>query len=156
MNKGEGRSGGVVVALAVSEVRGVPKTSVNEVTFIEGWGIAGDGHAGPGPRQVSLLAAESVAAVKAQGADVGAGSFAENITIGKLDWASLGVGGVIKIKSVELVVTQRGKECHDRCEIYRQLGACKMSEEGLFAVVRRGGVVRVGDAVTVEYPESAT
>jgi cyclic pyranopterin phosphate synthase len=49
----------------------------------------------------------------------------------------------------ELEITQIGKECHDRCAIYHQVGDCVMPREGIFARVLRGGKVRPGDTVRV-------
>jgi MOSC domain-containing protein YiiM len=49
----------------------------------------------------------------------------------------------------ELEITQIGKECHDRCAIYRAAGDCVMPREGIFARVVRGGTVATGDPVTL-------
>ena len=49
---------------------------------------------------------------------------------------------------VVLEVSQIGKVCHTKCAIYYQAGDCVMPREGLFAVVRTAGKVRVGDSVT--------
>ena len=51
---------GIVKAVNTSETKGVVKKPVDSVVMIEGFGIQGDAHAGPGKRQVSLLAQESV------------------------------------------------------------------------------------------------
>ena len=48
-----------------------------------------------------------------------------------------------------LEVTQIGKECHDRCAIYHQVGDCVMPREGVFTRVVRGGTIRPGDEVRV-------
>ena len=42
-------------------------------------------------------------------------------------------------------VTQIGKECHNHCAIYQQLGDCIMPREGIFARVLHGGEIKVGD-----------
>ncbi|NIQ88338.1 MAG: MOSC domain-containing protein, partial [Deltaproteobacteria bacterium] len=42
-----------------------------------------------------------------------------------------------------------GKECHDRCAIYHQVGDCVMPREGVFTRVLRGGTIRPGDEVRV-------
>ena len=46
-----------------------------------------------------------------------------------------------------LEISQIGKVCHTKCAIYYQAGDCVMPREGVFAVVREAGEVRVGDAV---------
>jgi MOSC domain-containing protein YiiM len=48
---------------------------------------------------------------------------------------------------VLLEVTQIGKVCHDRCNIFYAVGDCVMPREGIFAKVLIGGEVRVGDQI---------
>jgi MOSC domain-containing protein YiiM len=51
--------------------------------------------------------------------------------------------------TVILELTQIGKECHDRCAIFRQVGDCVMPREGVFARVIMGGHVAEGDEIRV-------
>jgi MOSC domain-containing protein YiiM len=104
-----------------------------------------DAHAGPGHRQVSLLAVESIAKMKAKGLSVGPGDFAENITVEGIDLVSLRPGERLRSGEALLEITQIGKECHDRCAIYHQAGDCVMPKEGVFARVLHGGTLRAGD-----------
>ncbi len=138
---------GIVVALSISEQRGTPKTNVDQVALIVNHGIDGDAHAGDWHRQVSLLAMESIAKMQAKGADVSPGNFAENITTVGIDVPNLCVGDRLTLGAAEVEITQIGKECHAHCAIYQQIGDCVMPREGVFAVVRVGGVLRVGDPV---------
>ena len=141
---------GTVVALSISERRGEKKGNVTRARFEVDLGLAGDAHAGFGHRQVSLLAAESVDSMRARGVAVKPGDFAENVTTSGLAVASLPVGTRLRLgDQVELEVTQIGKECHSRCEIFRQVGDCVMPREGIFAKVLRGGDVQPGDEVVV-------
>jgi hypothetical protein len=55
---------GMVEAVCISEKKGMVKKEVNEILLEENWGITGDAHAGIWHRQVSLLAGESIDAVK--------------------------------------------------------------------------------------------
>jgi len=59
---------------------------------VAGHGLEGDAHAGPGHRQVSLLAQEAVDAARALGLDVGAGAFGENLVSSGLDTKPWGSG----------------------------------------------------------------
>ena len=52
-------------------------------------------------------------------------------------------------KEVILEVTQIGKECHNWCDIRRQIGKCIMPKEGVFARVVRGGLVEAGDEIRI-------
>lgn len=110
----------------------------------------GDAHAGPGPRQVSLLALESIARVRARGFSVNPGDFAENITTEGIDLAALPVGARLRIGS-EVIgeVSQIGKKCHAGCAVFRRVGDCVMPREGIFIRVVRGGTVRAGDRIEV-------
>ena len=84
------------------------------------------------------------------GLDVGYGDFAENITSEGIDLVSLPPGTRLLIgDGTILEITQIGKECHTRCAIYRLVGQCIMPEEGVFARVIQGGVVKAGDAIRV-------
>ena len=38
-----------------------------------------------------------------------------------------------------------GKKCHDKCQIYYQVGECIMPKNGIFTKVLKGGKVKVGD-----------
>jgi len=133
-----------VVAVCISEAKGQRKTPVTAVELVENHGIAGDAHAGEWHRQVSLLATESIAKMRAMGLDVDSGDFAENITTRGIDLVSLPIGTRLAVGDAVIEVTQIGKECHTRCAIYHQAGDCVMPREGIFAKVLRGGTVAVG------------
>jgi len=145
---------GKILAVSVSDRKGVRKTNVESARLIENWGIEGDAHAGPGHRQVSLLGDESVAKMRAKGLDVNAGAFAENITTAGIDLTCLPIGARLRIGGAEVEITQIGKECHSRCAIYYQAGDCVMPREGVFARVTRGGEIRPGDAIVLVETDS--
>ncbi|HBF36783.1 MAG TPA: MOSC domain-containing protein [Firmicutes bacterium] len=140
-----------VVAINISEQRGIPKTTVSEGEFITDFGLKGDAHAGNWHRQVSFLGQESIDKMKALGIkDLGAGQFAENITTEGIVLYSLPIGTRLDINGVIFEVTQIGKECHQGCAIFQQIGKCVMPKEGIFARVIQGGTVRPGDEITIE------
>ncbi len=142
---------GTVVAVCTSKKKGIRKQNVGEAELRENWGIVGDAHADNWHRQVSLLALESIEKMRALGLNVGAGSFAENLTTQGIDLLSLPIGSRVRIgEEVLLEITQHGKLCHDRCAIYYQAGDCVMPREGIFAKVVRGGHVKVGDPIETQ------
>lgn len=141
---------GRIVAVSISRQKGVPKTNVPAAVLLPEWGIDGDAHAGPWHRQVSLLAIESIAKMRAKGLHVGPGAFAENLTTEGIDVPHLRVGQRLAIGDALLEVTQIGKQCHNRCAIFQQAGDCVMPREGVFARVIRGGEVAVGNTVHVQ------
>lgn len=137
-----------VTAVCVSKEKGERKVPVPRVELVVGHGIEGDAHAGDWHRQVSLLASESIAKMRALGLDVSSGDFAENITTAGIELIALRVGDRLTIADTLLEITQIGKECHSRCAIYHQAGDCVMPKEGIFARVLRGGTIKPGDRIT--------
>ena len=137
-----------ILAVSVSEKKGVKKDNIPEGLLIENFGLKDDAHAGDWHRQISLLAMESIEKIKAKGLDVGPGDFAENITTIGINLVNLPIGTRLKIGDEALVeVTQIGKECHARCAIYHQTGDCVMPKEGIFVKVLKGGKVKKGDQI---------
>jgi molybdopterin adenylyltransferase len=141
---------GYVVAVSIGRRKGEKKTPVPSVELVLDHGMKGDAHAGRGPRQVSLLARESIARMEARGLRVGPGSFAENVTVDGLDLAALRVGDRLRVGTAVVEVSGIGKECHDRCAIFIQAGDCVMPQEGVFARVVRSGTAAPGDVVERE------
>ncbi len=139
---------GRAVAICIGRRRGTVKKPVRSAKFKPGYGIVGDAHAGDGDRQVSMLAKESIDAIRATIPTLGYGAFAENIITAGIDYASIAVGDrIILGNDVILEVSQIGKECHTACAIQRLVGDCIMPREGLFCRVLRGGRLKPGDAV---------
>jgi MOSC domain-containing protein YiiM len=117
---------------------------------MENVGLDGDAHAESGIRQVSLLAKESIEKIRAKGLDVHYGDFAENLTTEGIDLPSLPIGTRLKVgQDVLLEVTQIGKVCHNRCNIFYTVGDCVMPREGIFAKVIVGGEVQVADRIEI-------
>jgi len=130
-------------------VKGQRKAPRDEVILLREYGIDGDAHAGRWHRQVSLLAQESIATMRARGLAVGPGDFAENVTTAGIAVARLPVGARLLLGAALVEVTQIGKICHHHCAIYEQAGDCVMPREGIFVRVLEGGSVRPGDDVVV-------
>lgn len=141
---------GIVRGICISEKRGTKKKEIQEATFIKDFGIEQDAHAGNWHRQVSLLSLEKIDAFRERGADVDFGEFGENVIIEGFDFRSLPVGTRFHCNDVILEMTQIGKECHTHCQIYHSVGDCIMPREGVFAQVIQGGIIKVGDTITME------
>lgn len=141
---------GKIVAVCISEKKGMRKKNVGAGELVPDFGLAGDAHGGPWHRQVSLLALESIEKMRQLGLEVGPGDFAENLTTEGIDLLSLPVGTRLRLGQQALAeVTQIGKECHTRCAIYYQAGDCVMPKEGIFVKILSGGPIKVGDPVEV-------
>jgi MOSC domain-containing protein YiiM len=150
---------GKIISINISEKKGEQKKPVNEVHVIENYGMKGDAHASSKwHRQISLLGIESIKKMQSLGLDVSPGSFAENITTEGIDLLSLPVGTRLKLgrgfSSVIGEVSQIGKVCHERCDIYKQAGDCVMPKEGIFIRILKGGKIKVGDPIEVSLRDS--
>jgi molybdopterin adenylyltransferase len=140
-----------IVAVCVSQKKGTQKKATDQGTLRANYGIVGDAHAdSKSHRQVSLLAMDSIDKMRRLGADVAPGAFAENLTVEGIELFSLPLGTRFAIgEDVILEMTQIGKECHDRCAIFKKVGTCVMPVEGVFTRVIKGGVVTVGDELRI-------
>jgi len=141
---------GKILSVNTADRKNVKKTNIGCGLLVEAVGLQNDAHAGSELRQVSLLATESIAKIRAKGLEVQCGDFAENLTTEGIDLPSLPVGTKLKIgPDVLMEVTQIGKVCHDRCHIFFTVGDCVMPREGIFAKVLTGGKVEIGDDIKV-------
>ncbi|MFA5039383.1 MAG: MOSC domain-containing protein [Candidatus Omnitrophota bacterium] len=145
---------GRIFSINISQAKGMAKSMARSGRLLEGLGLEGDAHAGPGIRQVSLLAIEQIedfeSRVKQAGCDLRPGSFGENITTEGLDLSRIRVGDRIRAgESAVLRVTQLGKTCHGGCSIRRVTGDCIMPQSGIFAVVEESGEIRVQEPLKV-------
>ncbi|MCR5147679.1 MAG: MOSC domain-containing protein [Eubacterium sp.] len=145
---------GIIKAICISEKRGTAKHPVKEAELIEDYGIENDAHAGKWHRQVSVLSAEVIDEFNKKGASVKDGDFGENLIIEGIDVKKYPVGSTLSIlsddsSSVELKLTQKGKQCHSHCHIYESVGDCIMPREGVFFEVIKGGRISVGNEVII-------
>ena len=130
-----------ILSLNISKEKGTTKSPVPRLVLVEDHGIEGDAHAGPGKRQVSLLADEDIETMRKKLDTLSPGDFAENITTRGIDLASLPVGTRLFIGDAVLEISQIGKECHSGCAIREKIGDCVMPKRGVFARVVEGGEI---------------
>ena len=136
-----------IIAVCISDRKGIRKHPVPSLELRVGQGILGDAHAGNWHRQVSLLAQESIDTMINLGLNLSPGDFAENIVVRGMNLKALPVGTVLRAGTALLAVTQIGKECHNDCAIKQAVGKCVMPTEGIFAVVLKDGTVKPGDTL---------
>ncbi len=141
---------GKIEAICISSEKGVVKTTVDQAELRFAHGIVGDAHAGDWHRQVSMLATESIAKMKAILPELADGAFAENIVVSGLELKSLPIGTKLHLGETVLELTQIGKECHYGCAIREATGDCVMPREGIFCKVLEGGMIQPGDSVSAE------
>ncbi len=144
-----------IYSINISKKKRIAKSPIAEAELIEGLGLKGDAHQGPGDRQVSLLSIESIRKQSAcpklkNKIELNPGDFAENITTEGIDLTGLKIGDVLRLgNEVELQISKIGKECHRFCAIYKKTGDCIMPREGIFARVLKGGKIAIGNKVQV-------
>lgn len=140
-----------MISVNISTEKGKRKSPVAKGFLKENFGLEGDAHASSKwHRQVSLLGTESINRAREKGFhDVNWGDFAENITTEGIDLVSLPIGAKLRIGEAIAEVTQIGKHCHTKCEIFTRTGDCIMPKEGIFVRVLKGGTVQAGDEVLI-------
>ena len=137
-----------VLAVCISEVRGIQKHPVEQAELRGNYGIVGDAHAGAWHRQVSLLGVDSVEKLQDKiTLKLKPGDFAENILVEGICVYRLPVGARLRLGTALCQVTQIGKTCHNDCAIRRAAGDCVMPREGIFVRVLESGTVKPGDEV---------
>lgn len=166
-----------VVAVHRSSSHSFSKFSEDAITLIAGLGVEGDAHAGatvkhrsrvardpaaPNLRQVHLLQSELFDELVQRGFAVFAGDLGENLTTRGLDLLALPAGTCLRLGAqAEVEVTGLRNPCSqlDRFQpglmaavLDRDAAGALVRKAGVMAVVRRGGVVRSGDAIVVQLP----
>jgi hypothetical protein len=173
----EPRPHGRVAAVASSPEHRFSKDVQPVIRLVTGIGVEGDAHSGatvrhrsrvrrdatrPNLRQVHLLHAELFDELDRAGHRVLPGELGENVTTAGVDLLGLPVDTLLLLgATAEVVVTGLRNPCFqiDRFQAgllarVRLRGADGdwVRKAGVMGVVRRGGEVRVGDAVTVVLP----
>jgi len=138
---------GKIIAVCSAPEKGMIKHDIGEGVLIEEIGLEGDAHAGFMHRQVSLIAMEDIRTMMEKLPTLVPGSFAENLTTEGFDLAALKIGDRLQVGETLLEVSQIGKECHTKCEVFKQSGECIMPQKGIFTRVIKGGKVKVGDKI---------
>jgi MOSC domain-containing protein YiiM len=142
-------SRGRIIAVCTAPSKGTVKQNAGAGRLIEEFGIEGDAHGGFAHRQVSLISSEDIETMRAKLPGLKPGSFAENLTTEGFDLSSLEIGDSLAVGGCLLEVSQIGKECHNKCQVFYKSGDCIMPKKGIFCRVIRGGMVRVGDSIAV-------
>jgi len=123
---------------------------VRSATMIEGLGLEGDKHANAASkRQVLLADKEALDAV-----GVLPGTIKENVTVEGVDVMQLPAGSRVRLgRSAVLEITAVCEPCFRMDEIREGLKLELEGRRGMVATVVQGGIINVGDPITVERSE---
>ena len=129
--------------------KGEPGEILFEAKLVEGIGMESGRHMG-GDRQISLLSAETRDWMDSQ-ADPGLcfGKFRENIRVDGIVLNDVTDGSRLSVGEAVLRVNMGKKHCYDECGLLSKGSECRLSGGAVFAAVERGGVVRIGDFVSL-------
>ena len=143
---------------------GVPKQTVFEA-FVAFHGIDGDSqrdtrfHGGP-DRALVLYSLEVIHALQREGHPIAPGATGENVTIAGLDWTRLAPGTVLRVGGARVEIVKYVTPCTKIARAFLN-GEFQRIEQRLHpgwsrvaARVLAEGLVRVGDAVSVEFPSA--
>jgi MOSC domain-containing protein YiiM len=169
--------GGTVTAVSRNEDYSFTKPNRAAITLVAGLGVEGDVHAGvtvrhrsrvardpsqPNLRQVHLIHEELFAEVAEDGFTVAPGDLGENITTRGVDLLALPTGTLLHVGDDAVVeITGLRNPCRQidafqsgllKRVLDRNASGELVRLAGIMGVVRRGGVVRPGDAVGVDLP----
>jgi molybdopterin adenylyltransferase len=146
---------GKLLGLYVGARRGADKAAVDCAELVTGHGVSGDAHAGrDARRQVSLIAAEVLRDLAAQGITYSAGELSANLLTENIPLDSLATGTRLRVGAAVLEIVEARKPCGTLTKLDRRLPKLLYRRCGQLARVVTGGAVRVGEAVEV-LPEAA-
>ena len=134
-----------IESISIAPERGMIKEGVKEAVVNE-LGIEGDSHAGNWPRQITLLARESITKFNQEhGTDFDNGQFACNIVVGGLDFSKVALFDRFRFHDVLLEVTKIGKKPHAyNSPVYEKTSTNIMFTEGIFCRVVSTGEIKEG------------
>ena len=168
-----------VRAVSSNDEYSFTKPNRDSITLLAGLGVEGDVHAGvtvrhrsrvakdptqPNLRQVHLIHEELFTEVGQTGFAVTPGELGENITTGGIDLLGLPTGTLLHIGDAAVVeVTGLRNPCLQidnfqdgllKQVVGRDEAGNVVRKAGIMGIVKEGGVVRPGDAIKTELPET--
>ncbi len=139
---------GRIRSINISARKGQGKVPIAMGNLIEDFGLEGDAHGGNGPRQVSLMAKESIDRMRRYNiAGLCIEKFSENITTEGIALNSIGIGARFMLGNAVLEISSIGKGCHRGCKILKKGERCAIATEAVFARVIKGGLIKPGDII---------
>jgi len=167
----------IVIAVSRSKAHTFSKINVPTIRLVANLGVEGDAHLGktvqhlsatrknpdaPNLRQVHLIHEELFDELRAAGFDVRPGAIGENVTTRGLDLLALPTGALLHFGADAVIeITGLRSPCRQIDAYQTGLTAAVLGRDpegrvvrkaGIMAIVIRGGDVKAGDAIAVEFP----
>ena len=167
----------IVAALALQQDHRFSKAPVPKLVLRAGHGVEGDAHAGtrvkhrsrvakdasaPNLRQVHLIAQELLDELGAAGFAVAPGALGENVTTRGLALIDLPQGARLRLGEAAVIeITGLRNPCKQLDHFQKGLMAATLDRDaegrlirkaGVMGIVLEGGIVRAGDAISLELP----
>lgn len=167
----------LVAGLALQHDHRFSKAPAREINLQAGLGVAGDAHSGltvkhrsrvakdasaPNLRQVHLIGQELLDELNAAGFCVAPGDLGENVTTRGLKLIDLPKGARLRLGESALIeITGLRNPCLQLDKFRKGLMAATLERDpegrlirkaGVMAIVIEGGIVRAGDAISLELP----
>ncbi|MEP6754297.1 MAG: MOSC domain-containing protein [Chthonomonadales bacterium] len=139
---------GFISAICISGAQGMPRPKVDSGRLTANLGFEGNRLSRGGDRQVCLFDEETYAALRADNANVQAGTFGENLTISGIDFASIQPGDQLKCGAdavIEITIARKG--CSNLKQFDARLPELIVGRSGWMASVLTSGDVSVGDSI---------
>jgi MOSC domain-containing protein YiiM len=138
---------GRIVAVAVGERPGLKKRPVEVGRLMADHGLVGDRHAGPGPRQVSLLDARVADLLRSMGIAVEPGDLGENLLLADVPLGDLQPGARLRVGGAVVEITEVRRPCRSVREVDPRALKALVGHAGQMARVVSSGDIRPGDSV---------
>ena len=167
-----------VISVSKSATHSFSKNVEDAIVLIAGEGVEGDVHRGvtvkhrsrvkadptqPNLRQVHLIHHELIQELQSQGFDVHPATMGENMTTEGIDLLALPTDTIIRIGAEAVIqITGLRNPCAQLDHYQKGLTAAVLDRDadgklirkaGIMGIVLNGGVVKVGDEMTVQLPE---
>ena len=138
---------GRLVSVAVGDQPGLKKRPIELGRLVADRGLEGDRHGGRGPRQLSLLDAAVLEAMRAEDIAVDPGDLGENLLIAGLPLDSLAPGTRLRIGAAIVEITGARPLCGGVRAVDPRALRAMVNRSGQMACVVATGEIRPGDAV---------
>ncbi|MFQ3535004.1 MAG: MOSC domain-containing protein [Aggregatilineales bacterium] len=131
-------------------LRGYQRVALQEARLIADYGIQGDRKGGNPKRNLNVMDDITLAELAAEGYPTSPGVLGENLIISGIDLRTLLQGTCLQIGAEAIILLRALREpCQQLAELDARMPDSVVGRVGYMCRVVRGGLIRVGDPVTL-------